>query len=109
MPLPDDNDVVTPNFAVVINSVVLSPIRSSSSSSSIRITTTTRIRSLCITIPYQREREREREKQSSSLLYRFIKVIVIFAYIPQESRVKVVLSRVALSFFFLLVLCSQKC
>ena len=108
MPLPDDDDVVTPNFAVVINSVVLSPISSSSSSSSsIRITTTTRIRSLCITIPYQRERERE--KQSSSLLYRFIKVIVIFAYIPQESRVKVVLSKFALSFFFLLVLCSQKC
>ena len=50
----------------------------------------------------EREREREREKQSSSLLYRFIKVIVIFAYIPQESRVKVVLSRIALSFFFLL-------
>ena len=49
----------------------------------------------------EREREREREKQSSSLLYRFIKVIVIFAYIPQKSRVKVVLSRFALSFFFL--------
>ena len=98
MPLPDDDDVVTPNFAVVINSVVLSPSSSSSSSSSSRITTTTRIRNLCMTIPHQRERERE--KQSSSLLYRFSKVIVIFAYIPQKSnRVKVVLRR---------LLCAQK-
>ena len=106
MPLPDDDDVVTrPNFAVVINSVVLSPISSSSSSSSSssRITTTTRIRSLCSTIPHQRERERERSKAVPFfiVLVKSTRHFCVHSTEEQTSQSRV-LRRFALSFFFLL-------
>ena len=66
MPLPDDDDdvVTRPNFALVINAFVLSPM-SSSSSSSIRSTTTTST----VYVLLHHIREREREAKQFPLLY----------------------------------------
>ena len=100
MPLPDDDDdvVTRPNFALVINAFVLSPMSSSSSSSSIRSTTTTST----VYVLLRHIREREREKQSSSLFFIsfYCKVIVIFAYVPQKSQMSFCANELR-AFFFL--------
>jgi hypothetical protein len=57
--------------------------------------------SLCVTVPHQRERERSKAVPSS--LYRFSKVIVIFACVPQtraESQMSFCANELR-AFFFL--------